>query len=385
MSRAELDKVLLAMLATGERVSDINFSPGRPPQMEVDSQLVAYDKLGVLTAEKTKKIAELILAENADLLADLELKGSCDCSLQIPDGPRFRVNVFKVDGACAIVLRSLPTTIPTLESLKLPEALRKLPELKNGLVLVTGGTGSGKSTTLAAVIDAINSTRAVHIVTLEDPIEFKHPHKQGTINQRELGKDFKEFADGLRAALRQAPKVILVGEMRDRMTVEIAMKAAETGHLVLSTLHTIDAGQTINRIVGMFEASESSLVRGRLAQMVRYVVGQRLLPKEGGGRIAALEIMGNDTRVREIIAEGEHKERTYAKIIAESRSFGWQTFDQHIADLFEAGLVSTDIALAYATDRAEVRRQLDQRIAKRGQSTSDIGNLEMAFTRRVQR
>ncbi|MCC6783857.1 MAG: PilT/PilU family type 4a pilus ATPase [Planctomycetes bacterium] len=385
MSRAELDKVLEAMLAAGERVSDINFSPGRPPQMEVDSQLVPFDRVGVLTPEKTEKIAKLIIGENQDLAADLERKGSCDCSLQVPNGPRFRVNVFLVDGAHAIVLRSLPTQIPTLASLQLPEALGKVPELKNGLVLVTGGTGSGKSTTLAAIIDAINTTRAVHIVTLEDPIEFKHPHKKSTINQRELGKDYKDFVDGLRAALRQAPKVILVGEMRDRATVEIAMKAAETGHLVFSTLHTIDAGQTIGRIVGMFEASEANLVRGRLAQMLRYVIGQRLLPKDGGGRVAALEIMGNDTRVRELIVEGEGRERTFAKIIAESRSFGWQTFDQHIVDLFDAGHVTEDIALSYGSDRAEVRRQLDQRIAKRGQKTSEIGDLEMAFTRRVQR
>ncbi len=385
MSRTELDKVLEAMLASGERVSDINFSPGRPAQMEVDGQLVAYDRIGALTAEKTEKIAKVIIGDNAELLGDLQKKGSCDCSHQIPDGPRFRVNVFKVDGACAIVLRSLPTSIPTFESLKLPESLRKIPELKNGLVLVTGGTGSGKSTTLAAVIDAINVTRAVHIVTLEDPIEFKHPHKKSTINQRELGKDYKDFTDGLRAALRQAPKVILVGEMRDRATVEIAMKAAETGHLVLSTLHTIDAGQTIGRVVGMFDASEAGLVRGRLAQMLRFVVGQRLLPKDGGGRVAALEIMGNDTRVRELICEGESRERTFAKVIAESRSFGWQTFDQHIVDLFEAGQVTADVALGYGSDRAEVRRQLDQRIAKRGQQTSDIGGLEMAFTRRIDR
>ena len=385
MSNAELDTVLQAMLAAGERVSDINFSPGRPPQMEIDGRLVAFDRVGTLTPEKTEKIANLLLGTNEDLRGDLAKRGSCDCSHQVPDGPRFRVNIFRVDGNCAIVLRSLPTEIPTFDSLGLPDCLRKIPELTNGLVLVTGGTGSGKSTTLAAVIDAINTSRAVHIVTLEDPIEFKHPHKQSTINQRELGKDYKEFNDGLRAALRQAPKVILVGEMRDRATVEIAMKAAETGHLVLSTLHTIDAGQTIGRIIGMFDASEASLVRGRLAQMLRFVVGQRLLPKEDGGRVAALEIMGNDTRVRELICNGESKDKTFAKVIGESRSFGWQTFDQHIGDLFAAGLLSVDVALNYATDRAEARRTLDQHIAARGQQTSSIGDLEMAFTRRVER
>ncbi|MFO1054041.1 MAG: PilT/PilU family type 4a pilus ATPase [Planctomycetota bacterium] len=385
MSAAELDKVLIAMLAAGERVSDINFSPGRPPQMEVDSQLVPFDRVGVLTPERTEKIAGILMGDSEDLRADLHKRGSCDCSHQIPDGPRFRVNIFRVDGNCAIVLRALPTEIPTFDSLGLPEALKKIPELKNGLVLVTGGTGSGKSTTLAAVIDAINSSRAVHIVTLEDPIEFKHPHKKSTINQRELGKDYKDFSDGLRSALRQAPKVILVGEMRDRATVEIAMKAAETGHLVLSTLHTIDAGQTIGRIIGMFEPSEINLVRSRLAQMLRYVIGQRLLPKESGGRAAALEIMGNDSRVRELICSGESKEKTFAKIIGESRSFGWQTFDQHIADLFAANKIGMETALNHATDRAEVRRQLDQRIAARGDKTSDISDLQMAFTRRIDR
>jgi twitching motility protein PilT len=385
MSHSDLDRVLVAMLEAGERVSDINFSPGRPPQMEVDGQLVAYERIGVLTPEKTQKIADILIGSNEDLRADLNKRGSCDCSHQVPDGPRFRVNIFRVDGNCAIVLRSLPTEIPTFDTLGLPDTLRKLPELKNGLVLVTGGTGSGKSTTLAAVIDAINRTRAVHIVTLEDPIEFKHPHKKSTLNQRELGKDYKDFTDGLRAALRQAPKVILVGEMRDRATVEIAMKAAETGHLVLSTLHTIDAGQTIGRIIGMFEASEADLVRGRLAQMLRFVVGQRLLPRNGGGRVAALEIMGNDTRVRELICNGESKDKTFAKIIGESRSFGWQTFDQHIVDLFSEDKLTAEVALNYASDRAEVRRQLDQRIAAKGGSTSEIGNLEMAYSRSIKR
>ncbi|MEM7264279.1 MAG: type IV pilus twitching motility protein PilT, partial [Planctomycetota bacterium] len=251
------------------------------------------------------------------------------------------------------------------------------PKLVNGLVLVTGATGSGKSTTLAALIDRINETRAVHVVTLEDPVEFVHRHQLATVNQRELGSDFFEFADGLRAALRQAPKVILVGEMRDRETLEIGLKAAETGHLVLSTLHTVDAGQTISRITGMFQERERDLIRSRLSEVLRYVVGQRLLPREDGGRVAALEIMGSSLRSRELIQNGETLEKTFYQVIADTRPHGWQTFDQHILDLYEQRIVSEEVAKTYASDRSIMNREIDRVRHSRGEDTSGLGELEM--------
>ncbi|MGN6644086.1 MAG: type IV pilus twitching motility protein PilT, partial [Verrucomicrobiota bacterium] len=267
--------------------------------------------------------------------------------------------------------------IPTLDQLKLPEIIRMVPREKTGLVLVTGATGSGKSTTLAAVLNEINQTKAVHILTLEDPVEFVHPHRRATFNQRELGTDFDSFSSGLRAALRQAPKVILVGEMRDRDTVKIALSAAETGHLVLSTLHTIDAGQTINRILGMFETEEQEQIRLRLADTLRWIVSQRLVPKNGGGRHALLEIMGSNLRIQETIKQGEAEGKSFYEIIEASQPFGWRTFDSSALEAFEAGVISEETALLYCTKRGPVTRGIDNLKKARGESTTDIASLRM--------
>ncbi|MBK9383801.1 MAG: PilT/PilU family type 4a pilus ATPase [Planctomycetes bacterium] len=381
MSNAELDQALIAMLDAEPGVSDLNFTPGRPPQVEASGKMKPVElkgRAGALSAELTERIAKALMGGRDDLASALEEQGSCDCAYALPDGRRFRVNIFSARGKLSIVLRALPTEIPTISKLGLPPVLGQIAPLKNGLVLVTGATGSGKSTTLAAVLDSINDSRDVHVVTLEDPIEFVHPHKRATMNQREQGEDFGTFAQGLRAALRQAPKVILVGEMRDAETVEIALKAAETGHLVLSTLHTIDAGQTIQRIAGMFDSKVEHLVRARLAETLRFVVGQRLLPKVGGGRVAALEIMGTSLRIRELVQKGETDDDTFYAAISEGRGYGWQTFDQHIIEHFEADRVDAESALAYASDRGIVGRALDSIKAKRGIDTSSLGSLEMA-------
>jgi twitching motility protein PilT len=290
---------------------------------------------------------------------------------------RFRVNIFQQRNAYSLVLRKLSTKILTVDDLQLPPVFHRMAQERNGLILVTGATGSGKSTTLAAVINEMNETKAMHIVTLEDPIEFVHPHRKATLNQRELGTDYDSFANGLRAALRQAPKVILVGEMRDRETVEIALSAAETGHLVLSTLHTIDAGQTINRILGMFDKDEEKLIRIRLADTLRWIVSQRLLPKVGGGRVAALEIMGSNLRVKDSVLNGESDGKTFYEIIEAGEPFGLQTFDQCIIKLFTAGLITEETALGYASRRSVTLRGIDDIKKRQGLMTSDIVDLAL--------
>jgi twitching motility protein PilT len=392
VSTIDLDAVLTGMVEAGVKagggVSDLNFTVGKPAQVEANGVLQAVPFLGQegpLTSEHTTALAFALVGQNKSLQESLEVTGACDGAYGLPRGPRFRFNVFRTRGHHAIVLRALPGEVPSFESLQLPAILQEIPKLKNGIVLVTGATGSGKSTTLAALIDRVNTTRAVHVLTLEDPIEFTHRHKLGTVNQRELGSDFPNFAAGLKAALRQAPKVILVGEMRDRETVEIGLKAAETGHLVLSTLHTVDAGQTINRIVGLFEQAERNLVRSRLAQVVRFVVGQRLLPKEGGGRIAALEVMGQNLRIRELIQNGETSDKTFYQAIADSKPYGWQTFDQHILEHFQNRLVSLEVAKAYASDVATLGKELDRVRNARGEQTSDLGSLEMVLPQKGKR
>jgi twitching motility protein PilT len=274
-------------------------------------------------------------------------------------------------------MRKLETRIPSIEDLKLPELFMKMAEERNGIIFVTGATGSGKSTSLAAILNQINDLRPVHIVTLEDPVEFVHHHRKATFNQREMGSDFDTFASGLRAALRQAPKIILVGEMRDRETVEIGLSAAETGHLVLTTLHTVDAGQTINRILGMFDTEEEKQIRIRLGDAIRYVVCQRLLPKEGGGRVAAFEIMGNDIRVKEVILEGESEGKSIYEIIESNRAFGWGTFDDFILELFQEGQITNETAMAYASKKAIMRRGIDRIKAARGEKVTDIEGLEI--------
>lgn len=380
MKRAELDALLVAMLETAPGISDINFSVGRAPQVESFGVLRTASvppHVERLSAYQTERIALNIIGSERRLLRDLASKGSCDCAYMVNDRARFRVNIFKQRGHIAIVMRKAQTEIPTVQTLNLPPVFKEIAKEKTGLVLCTGATGSGKTTTLAAVLDEINRSHAVHIVTLEDPIEYMHPHKRATFNQRELGADFEDFPSGLRAALRQAPKVILVGEMRDRATVEIALTAAETGHLVLSTIHTINAGQSINRILGMFERAEEAQLRLRLADMLRWVVSQRLLPKVGGGRLLVQEIMGSSLRTREAIALGESEDREFYSIIEQSEPFGWCTFDQSIGKAFEQGKVSEETAVLYSSNKAKMSRFLDDVKKRQGVDALDTTGLKL--------
>ncbi|HEX8288096.1 MAG TPA: PilT/PilU family type 4a pilus ATPase [Pyrinomonadaceae bacterium] len=344
--------VLHRMLAAGDKVSDLIFSPGRPPQVELsgDLQGVQIPGLERLTAPQIKAMADLMLTGNAQGLETLDAKGSADISYSVNGLCRFRVNIFRQRGTYAIVMRVIPTTPPNWQDLNLPRGVMSAAELKNGLVLVTGPTGSGKSTTLAAIIDLINSTKKYHVVTIEDPIEFIHEHKLGTIHQRELHSDTPDFALALRAALRQAPKVILVGEMRDRETIEVAMEAAETGHLVLSTLHTIDAAKTIDRIIGVFPKVEEQAIRTRLSQSFRRIISQRLMPKVGGGRIAAIEILVSNSRTRDYIEKGEKEGRSITDAMNDGELEGMQTFDSVLEKFIRDGLVKKEVALSYATN-----------------------------------
>src|ERR1043166_725214 len=326
----DLDKILAAMLKTYDGISDLNFSVGHPMQVEDYGELkpVFVDPpIDALTPYQTEQIALTLMQGNRRLIYDYLTGGSCDCSYSLGNEARFRVNIFRQQGHFSIVLRKLQGDVPNIEALHLPSIFYEIAKEKTGLVLVTGATGSGKTTTLAALLNEINQTQPVHVVTLEDPIEYVHPKLKATVNQRELGQDFNNYPNGLRAALRQAPKVILVGEMRDRATVEIALMASETGHLVFSTLHTVDAGQSINRILGMFSVGEEKQLRIRLADTLRWVVGQRLAPRAGGGRFPLVEIMGNNLRTKETIVQGESEGKSFYEIIEASHTFGWRTFD----------------------------------------------------------
>ena len=376
----EVDLILHHILNTHPNISDINITVGRPFQVELDGELLPASlptTIPSLTPYHTEVFALQLLNNDRRALATLLEHGSVDISYSVADQARFRVNIFSGGGNYAIVMRRLPTRIPTVEELGLPPILNEMSSEKNGLVLVTGATGHGKSSTLAAILRKVNETRAVHVVTLEDPIEFVHPHTKATFNQRELGIDFDKFENGLRAALRQAPKIILVGEIRDRATIEIALHAAETGHLVLSTLHTIDAGQTVNRIIGMFEQSEEQLIRNRLASMLRWVVSQRLLPKEGGGRLAALEIMRTNLRVQDTIIHGESEGKTFYDIIESGVAGGMQTFDKAILFTYQSGHISEQTALAYASQQSVVRQGIDRLKNARGEKTTDVDGLAL--------
>ncbi|CAN5295895.1 PilT/PilU family type 4a pilus ATPase [soil metagenome] len=344
--------LLRRMLAVDPKISDLIFSPGRPPQVELtgDLQGVPIPGLEMLKPPQIKAMVEMMMLGNEQGLETLEKKGSTDISYSINGLCRFRVNIFRQRGTFAIVMRVIPTRPPDWKELNLPRAVMNSAELKNGLVLVTGPTGSGKSTTLAAVIDMINSTKKYHIVTIEDPIEFIHEHKLGTVHQRELHSDTPDFALALRAALRQAPKVILVGEMRDRETIEVALEAAETGHLVLSTLHTIDAAKTIDRIIGVFPKNEEAAIRTRLAQSFRRIISQRLMPKIGGGRIAAIEILVSNSRTREYIEKGEKEGRSITDAMNDGELDGMQTFDAVLENFIREGVVKKETAIAYATN-----------------------------------
>ncbi len=380
MRKREVDHFLRKMLDFHENVSDLIVTVDRPFQVESDGELMAVPmdvQLDNLTPFQTEIFALNLLGGDRRNVETLLSEGSCDLSYHLAGKARFRVNVFSQRGYFSVVMRKLETRIPSVEDLNLPEVFKQMAHERNGIIFVTGATGSGKSTSLASTLNEVNDLRPVHIVTLEDPVEFVHHHRKATFNQREMGTDFDTFASGLRASLRQAPKIILVGEMRDRETVEIGLSAAETGHLVLTTLHTVDAGQTINRILGMFDTEEEKQIRIRLSDAIRYVVCQRLLPREGGGRVAAFEIMGKDIRVKELILDGESEGKTFYEVIESNRAFGWRTFDDSILELFQEGQISHDTAMAYASKKAIMRRGIDRIKSARGEKVTDIDGLEV--------
>ncbi len=350
--------LLLAMLKVSTKVSDLIMSPGSHPVVELSGKLVPVKISGMapLTPEDTRRIAYDLIAGNKQAIDALQNLGSCDISYRLPGHCRFRVNIFQQRGSHAIVMRVIPQNIPSFSDLHLPPQLAEIAELRNGIVLVTGPTGSGKSSTLAAVIDRINESHALHILTIEDPIEFMHRHKKSIIHQRELHSDTPSFALALRAALRQAPKIILVGEMRDKETIEIALEASETGHLVLSTLHTIDASKTVERIIGVFPMSEQHTIRNRLAKSFRFIVSQRLIPrKDGNGRLAIVEILKSTLRTREYLEKGEQEGKTLLEAMQDGDTEGMQHFDGEIEKLVRAGLVDIDTGLAYATNPGNLR------------------------------
>ncbi len=380
MKQPEINYWITAMLAKHERVSDLNITVGKALQVESDGVLVPVDvepPVRELTPFQTEVFALNLIGGNRRLLRDLVGKGSCDLSYSLNDRIRFRVNIFSQKGYYTTVLRKLETKIPSISSFQFPESFKMMAREVNGLILFTGATGTGKTTSMAAILNRINEERAVHIVTLEDPIEYVHPHKKATFNQREMGDDFDTFANGLRAALRQAPKVILVGEIRDRETLEIALTAAETGHVVFSTLHTIDAGQTINRILGMFEQDEQPQIRNRLVDTIRWVVSQRLLPRIGGGRVAAMEILCTSLRIKDLIINGETEDKTFYNVLKEGSAHNMRTFDQHLLELYEQGLITEESAISYSSHRSEIKRGLDTIKSARGEKTSDIDGLTM--------
>ena len=357
----QVPQLITAMLKSGEHVSDLIFSPGRAPQIEISGQLVELRFKGLerLLPGDIDQIAKVLMSRNEHAAAKLEKEGSTDLSYGLEGVGRFRVNIFRQRGTCAIVMRVIPDHIPSFEDLKLPPHIAQICNLRNGIVLVTGPTGSGKSSTLAAVIDKMNLEKAIHILTIEDPIEFLHRHKKATIHQRELHSDTPTFSAALRAALRQAPKVILVGEMRDRETIEIALEAAETGHLVLSTLHTTDAAKTVERIIGAFPMEDQQGIRNRLSKAFRYILSQRLLPRlDGKGRVAVIEILKSTMRTREYIEKGESEGKSLLDAMRDGDNDGMQHFDGEIEKLVREGIVDPDTGLTYATNAGNLRLEL---------------------------
>ncbi len=368
------------MLQNSVGVSDLLFAVGRPPILEEHGSLEEFPidcPGGVFTHEQIDQIAAHLMGGAQRLVDDLERLGSCDCSYALGDVARFRVNIFRQNGRPAIVMRKLATEIPTVESLGLPPIFREMVKEKNGIIFVTGSTGSGKTTTLAAMLNELNRTQQIHVLTLEDPIEFLHPQLKALFNQRELGKDFPDFASGLRAALRQAPKAILVGEIRDRATMEIAMTASETGHVVFTTMHTISAGQTINRVLGMYTKDEEQQLRQRLADTVRYVVSQRLVSKVGGGRLMVSEIMGSSLRTREALLYGERENATFQEIIEAGGSMGWHSFDQSLLQAFKDGIITDETALIFCAHKNKMRRDIDMVVKLRDQLFDEPSGLQM--------
>ena len=380
MRKQQIDHILGAMLESYENVSDLNITVDKPFQVESSGELKPVSlkpPVDRLTPFQAEIFALNMLNNDRRLTKTLLTEGSCDLSYQLAGKARFRVNVFSQKGYYSVVMRQLATRVPTIEEMKLPQAFYKMTGVLNGIILVTGATGSGKTTSLAAFLNEINEKRSAHVVTLEDPVEYIHSQKTATFNQREMGTDFDEFASGLRAALRQAPKIILVGEMRDVETVEIALSAAETGHLVLSTLHTVDAGQTINRIIGMFDAVEEKQIRIRLSDTIRWIVCQRLMPKIQGDRVAAFEILGTNMRVKDLILHGETEENTFYDIMENSQALGMMTFDQCIGDHYKDGFITEETALGYASHKAVVGREIDSIKATKGEKTTAIEGLEV--------
>jgi twitching motility protein PilT len=361
MSFLDLPPILERMLLVSDKISDLNFSVGQPPQVEINGKLTPVEPLGLkkLTPYQTEVIAMTLMHGNPEAAARLARTGTADLSYSLPSRTRFRVNIFQQRGTYAIVMRVIPTSVPTIQSLSLPPQLADIAELRNGMVLLTGPTGSGKSSTLAAIIDRINETKHYHVVTIEDPLEFLHTHKNSTINQREIGTDTEDFPSALRAALRQAPKVILIGEMRDFETTEIALEAAETGHLVLSTLHTIDASKTVDRIIGLYPKNEEQVIRTRLAQTFRYIVSQRLIPRaDGRGRYAAVEILTSSPRTREYIEQGEASGKTLLDAMRDGQLDGMQDFDSVIKDLIERKKITLEDGMAFATNQNNLQLAL---------------------------
>ncbi len=392
MSFFDLPPIIERMLLVSDKISDLNFSVGQLPQVEINGKLTPVQPLGLqkLTPYQTEIIAMTLLEENPEAAERLVETGTADLSYSLPSRARFRCNVFQQRGVYSIVMRVIPTDIPTLASLSLPSQLAEVADLRNGLVLLTGPTGSGKSSTLAAIIDIINESKHYHVVAIEDPIEYLHTHKNSTINQREVGHDTKDFPSALRAALRQAPKVILIGEMRDYETTEIALEAAETGHLVLSTLHTIDASKTVDRIIGLYPKNEEPVIRTRLAQTFRYIVSQRLITRaDFRGRIAAVEILKSTPRTREYIENGETEGKSLLDAMRDGRLDGMQDFDTVIKDLIERNIVTMEDGLGFATNQNNlllslkgltsgedyVRAQAENLIAN-----TQSGNYPAAFT-----
>src|SRR5688572_22793701 len=376
-----VDALLRGMLESQPGVSDLLFVVGRPPQVEAHGKLKSVPNLIAdpsLTPKCTEQLGRYLMGTTERLANDFASFGSCDCSYTVESLARFRVNIFKQNGNFAMVLRKLASEIPSLDKLGLPTVFKEIVKERTGIIFVTGGTGSGKTTTLAALLNELNQKEAIHVVTLEDPIEFLHPHINCTFSQRELGKDFHDFATGLKAALRQAPKVILVGEIRDRETMEIAMTASETGHVVFSTLHTINAGQTINRIVGMFGKEEEKQVRQRLADTVRYIISQRLVAKANGGRILATEFMGSNLRTREAIIYGEGENRSFQDIIESGSTFGWHTFDQSLLKAYQTGLITEDTAMTYCAHKNKMGRDIDMTNKLKNADYSESSGLKMA-------
>src|SRR5437764_13039840 len=380
-------QLVAAMLKASPHVSDLIFSPGRAPPVEISGQLVElkFKRLECLKPDDTRGIAYELMGKNEHPIRKLEQDGSADLSYGINGIGRFRVNIFRQRGTCAIVMRVIPDNIPSFEDLRLPATLQEIVQLRNGIVLVTGPTGSGKSSTLAAVMDKMNQEKAYHILTIEDPIEFLHRHKKATIHQRELHSDTPTFALALRAALRQAPKVILVGEMRDRETIEIALEASETGHLVMSTLHTIDASKTIERIVGVFPLADQQAIRTRFAKAFRFIVSQRLLAKKSGsGRVAAVEILKSTMRTREYIEKGENEGKTLLDAMRDGTTEGMQHFDGEIEKLIRAGIVEFEAGMSYATNAGNLRLEMADFLEERRSGTpssSSSGTTEIEIER----